>query len=85
MLFRLFVNRVGITVGAKLFQFQPTCSVPTILGCGVARDTRRTLVGVRATLGTLQRNNNADALCHSGKSKSSEKWTQIAIISHACP
>ena len=40
----LFVNRVLVAVGAKLFQLDPIGRVPTVLGRGIARHTGRSLV-----------------------------------------
>ena len=56
-----FVSGVLIAVGAELVQFQPCCCVTAILHRSVSRHPIRSLVGVRTTLRTFQRNNNSDA------------------------
>lgn len=61
-LFNFFVNCMFIAVGAKLFQLQTSCGVAAVLRRRVARDTGRSLVGITATLGTFQCNDDADAL-----------------------
>jgi hypothetical protein len=54
------VDSVGIAVGAELFQFQAGGGITTVFGCGIAGDTRGTLVSVSAALGAFQRNHNTD-------------------------
>lgn len=63
-LLRLFVNRMLIAMGAELLQLHAPSGIAAILLGGVARNPSRSLVGVRATLGTLQRDHNADTFSH---------------------
>ena len=80
----LFVSSVLITVGTELFQFDPCCGVTPVLFGGVTRDTRRTLIQVRSTFGTFQRNDNSYALIfsHDGINSAEDKFsTQSSIIS----
>ena len=66
------MSGVPVTVRAELFQFQPCCGIATIFHRRVTGNARRSLVGIGATLGTFQRNNNANAFIFShnpGKSK----------------
>ncbi len=66
------MDSVFVAVGAKLIEFDTCGGVPTIFGRGVARNPCGTLVGVSATLGTLQRDNDPNALSHSPKSSTGE-------------
>lgn len=61
-LFDLFVNRMLITVGTELFQLHPICGIPAVLLGGVAGNPRRALGQIAPTLGTLYRNDDANAL-----------------------
>lgn len=75
-LFDFFVDCVLITVGTELLQFQTVGGVATILRAGITRNPRRSFVGIGATLGTLKRNNNADALLASHNSIDSLSLTR---------
>lgn len=59
------MHRVLVAVGAKLVQLKPIGGIPTVLGGGVAGYSRRSLIGICATLGAFQRDNNSDALLSS--------------------
>jgi endo-1,4-beta-D-glucanase Y len=50
-----------VAVGAIFFQLQATGGIPAILGGGVAGNAGRSLVGIRATFRTFQRNNETNA------------------------
>lgn len=64
ILFDFFMHSVRIAVGAELFQLKASCGVPTIFHRGVTRYPCRSLIGIGATLGTLQSNHNSNALSH---------------------
>jgi hypothetical protein len=50
-----FVNRVGVAVGAELFQFQTGSCIPAVFHRGVTGYTRSALIWVSSALGTFQR------------------------------
>jgi hypothetical protein len=57
-LFDLFMHCVLVAMGAELFQFHPGSGVTTVFHRGVARYAIRPLIGIRAALGTFQRDDN---------------------------
>lgn len=61
-LFDFFVDRVGVAMRAELFQLQAAGRIATVLGGSVAGNSWRSLIEIAATLGTLKRNDNSDAL-----------------------
>jgi len=56
------MNRVGVAMGAKLFEFQTAGCVATVFGSRVPRHSCRSLIEIGATLCTFERNNNPSAL-----------------------
>jgi hypothetical protein len=73
---------VLIAMGAELLQFNAVGGVTTVFGGGIARHPSRSLVWVGTTLGTLQRNDNADTFSHRISLRLSEDKTQSLIISY---
>lgn len=68
------MHSVLIAMGAKLFQFKPCGSVAAIFHRRVAGNPWRSLVGVCATLGTLQRNDDTNAFILSHNPTKSKNW-----------
>ena len=58
------MDGVLVAVGAEFLQLHAAGIVPPIFLGGVPRDARRSLVGIRAALGTFQGDDNTNALCH---------------------
>ncbi len=49
----LFMNRVRVAMGTKLFQLKTSCGIPTIFHRRVTRYPSRSLIRIRATLCAL--------------------------------
>lgn len=47
------MDGVGVAVGAEFFDFHSPCCITAVFAGGIARNPRRSLVGVCPTLGTL--------------------------------
>jgi len=76
-LFDFFVDSVFVAVGAELFQLNPCRSVTAVFHCGVARNSGRSLIWVSATLGTFQRDHNANTFTLSHNPKNSRDGTNL--------
>ena len=55
-----------VAMSTEFLEFHSACGIATVFGGGVTRYTRGTLIGVAATLGAFQSNNDANAFlaCH---------------------
>ncbi len=74
-----------VAVWAELFKLNPRGGVAPIFHGRVAGNPWRSLVGIGATLGAFQRNDNADTftLSHNPtKQRRRTNYTQTSIISH---
>lgn len=58
------MNRMLIAVRTEFFQFHPSCGVATVFLRGIPGHPRRSLIGIGATFGALQRNHDPNAFSH---------------------